>query len=124
MKRMHNIKITILILFLCGMLSPLCAQQAAKRLAYRILGKKTSARFEFVVCDTGSTDYFLLESRGKKISITANNDISLCMGLNYYLKHYAKVHISWYLPSEPVRAGSLPCIEQAVYKRAKVKNRF
>ena len=124
MKRMHNIKITVLILFLCGMLSPLYAQQAAERLAYRILGKKTSARFEFVVCDTGSTDYFLLESRGKKISITANNDISLCMGLNYYLKHYAKVHISWYLPSEPVRAGSLPCIEQAVYKRAKVKNRF
>ncbi|MBO4581811.1 MAG: alpha-N-acetylglucosaminidase [Bacteroidales bacterium] len=124
MNKSHKIKITVLLLFLCAVLGPLCAQQAAEKLACRMLGRKAGARFEFVLRDTAASDYFILASHGKKIRITGNNDISVAMGLNYYLRHYAKVHVPWYRPVEPIRITDMPGIEQPVYKRAKVEDRF
>lgn len=111
------------ILFIAGMLPVLTAQQAARQMAVRILGRKTAAHFEFVrLPDT--TDNFTLYTMGKKTVIAANNDISMAVGMNYYLRHYAKVHVSWYVPQRPITVSSWPVVPQPVTKQAVVPCRF
>ena len=65
------------------------AQQAAQQLAQRLLGE-VSQHFEFVVSNPSdlSDDYFALSQNNGRIVITGNNDISLCVGLNHYLRKY------------------------------------
>ena len=92
-------KILFLSIILFVGASPLQAQQAARQLAQRILGKQAK-QFEFVH-RTDTVDFFSLSSHGGKIRIEGNNDNSMAMGLNYYLKEYAHVYVSWYA-SQPV----------------------
>lgn len=40
-------------------------------------------------------DYFEIETRGGRPHITGNNSVSVAVGLNWYLKNYCGVHISW-----------------------------
>lgn len=40
-------------------------------------------------------DYFELSQKGNKIAITGSNLSSITTGINWYLKHYAGVHLSW-----------------------------
>lgn len=45
-------------------------------------------------CEGHAFDYFKLENDEDKICITANNGVSLAVGLNHYLKYDCKVNIS------------------------------
>lgn len=133
---------TTLLTLLLAILGTVNAQEAAQNLANRILGKKSS-KFEFVIpekekriakakqekttptADYGK-DYFTLEDADEKIRITGNSENSLAMGLNYYLRHYAHVHVSW-LANEPVELPKkLPSInsERPVTRQCEVNNRF
>lgn len=91
------------------------AQQAAEQLAERLLGQEAE-RFTFVVepeiiATTGKRnekvaiyeDCFSLhhDARTGKVVISGTDEISLCVGLNYYLRKYAKVHVSWF-STEPL----------------------
>lgn len=40
-------------------------------------------------------DFFELDSKGDKIVIRGNNYVSIATGLNWYLKYYAGIHLSW-----------------------------
>lgn len=42
-----------------------------------------------------AVDYFEIDSRGGRPHITGNNSVSVAVGLNWYLKNYCGVHISW-----------------------------
>ena len=54
------------------------------------------------MCQPDTIDFFQIEAAYEHhILIIGNNDNSLAMGLNYYLKHIAGVHVSWLL-CEPV----------------------
>ena len=91
-------------------------------LAKRILGDK-SAQFEFVY-QQDTLDFFQLSQHGDKVRIVGNNDNSLAMGLNHYLKYYAKTHVSWFL-REPVELPhALPPVGAPVRREALVKDRF
>ncbi|MBO4504327.1 MAG: alpha-N-acetylglucosaminidase [Bacteroidales bacterium] len=91
-------------------------------LATRILGDK-STKFEFVY-QSDTADYFVLSQHGDKVRIVGNNDNSLAMGLNHYLKYYAKTHVSWSL-REPVELPDLlPPVDAPVRREALVKDRF
>ena len=127
MKR-HFIKTALLSLIFLTM-SSANAQQAARQLSQRILGDKAS-QFEFAVPDNRKTEfhenYFSLENKDGKILITGNNDNSLAMGLNFYLRHYAHVYVSWNA-SDPVELPKkFPAIEgeKPIYKRTLVNDRF
>lgn len=54
---------------------------------------------QFVIQLKGSPDseedYFELESRSGKIIIRGNSYVNIATGLNWYLKYYAGVHLSW-----------------------------
>ncbi len=114
-------KIILLMMALSGM-SAVFAQQAAQALAQRLLGDKAS-HFVFVRVEAAA-DYYTLEQKGDCVSITANNDNSMAMGLNYYLKEYAHTHVSWYA-SEPVELPSvLPIVPRKVTHQCQMPVRF
>ncbi len=117
MKRIASFLIVVLLVA-----SPLYAQRAASQLAQRVLGKQ-AGQFEFVLrADT--VDYFTLSSHKGKVRVEGNNDNSMAMGLNYYLKAYAHVHVSWYA-SQPVELPrKLPQVEEPVTRRCEMPVRF
>ena len=50
-------------------------------------------------------DFFELDQQGDKVVIRGNNYVSIATGINWYLKYYAGIHLSWNgmtadLPSE------------------------
>ena len=93
------------------------SQTAAQQLAERLL-KEEAQRFEFNLCSeivssfsdsehdrmSFTKDCFMLynDKKSGKIVISGTDEISLCAGLNYYLRKYAKVHVSWF-DTEPLQ---------------------
>ena len=124
----HFIKTALLSLIFLTM-SSVNAQQAARQLSQRILGDNSS-QFEFVVPDNKKPEfhenYFSLENKDGKIQITANDDNSLAMGLNFYLRHYAHVYVSWNAADPVELPKKFPAIEseKPIYKRALVNDRY
>ncbi len=45
--------------------------------------------------DADGLDYFELSQRGQKPLIRANNTVNAAVGLNWYLKYYCGIHLSW-----------------------------
>lgn len=78
------------------------AQEAASALAHRLLGDEVR---HFVFYEIPSVDDTFLvapSADGKHILIGGNNDISIAVGLNHYLRKYAHVHVSWF-DTEPLQ---------------------
>ena len=40
-------------------------------------------------------DFFELDQKGNKVVIRGNNPVNIAAGLNWYLKYYAGIHLSW-----------------------------
>jgi alpha-N-acetylglucosaminidase len=59
------------------------------------IDKGASKKFVIEVAKDGSKDYFELSQKGKRVLIRGNNYISISVGINWYLKYYAGVHLSW-----------------------------
>lgn len=58
-----------------------------------------SSRFIFELAEQQSPeDFFELDTKGGKIVIRGNNYISIAAGLNWYLKYYAGVQVTWNNP--------------------------
>ena len=112
-------KLVLLALIFAG---TLLQASPADDLARRILGRK-AARFEFVE-SPADKDFFQVEQAGRKIRITGNNVNSQAMGLNWYLKHVAHVHVSWF-EDQPVQLPwRLPRVKTPVRRDARVQDRF
>lgn len=41
------------------------------------------------------TDFFELDQKGNKVVVRCNNPVSIATGVNWYLKYYAGIHLSW-----------------------------
>ena len=41
------------------------------------------------------TDFFELDQRGKKVVVRGNTYVNIASGINWYLKYYAGIHLSW-----------------------------
>lgn len=60
-----------------------------------------SKRFSFDLSDqTAEEDFFVIDTKKGKISIEGNTWVSVAAGLNWYLKYYAGVQISWNNPRQ------------------------
>lgn len=77
------------------------AQEAASALAKRLLGKEVVHFVFYEVPDSKDTFFVAPSADGKHILIGGNNDISIAVGLNHYLRKYAHVHVSWF-DTEPL----------------------
>lgn len=41
------------------------------------------------------TEYFELDQKGDKVVVRANSYVNMAVGLNWYLKYHANIHLSW-----------------------------
>ncbi|TKG94400.1 alpha-N-acetylglucosaminidase [Puteibacter caeruleilacunae] len=93
--------------------------QLVERLVPELSGKVI-----FKTIDTSESDVFELSTSKNKLIIKGNSQLSMAVGLNYYLKYYCNTHISWYAGNAIHLPENLPMIDGVVKKEAKVKNRF
>lgn len=54
----------------------------------------SSKNFELVL-QPGDEDFFELDQKGKKVVVRGNSWVNVAVGVNWYLKYYAGVHLSW-----------------------------
>ena len=119
---MKKVSYFLVFSFYLSIFSVTSAQDAARQLAVRILRDKAD-QFEFVL-RPADVDLFTLEQHGNKVRIGGNNDNSMAMGLNYYLKEYAKTHVSWYA-SQPVELPQrLPKVDEPIVRKCELPVRF
>lgn len=85
------------------------AQKPVYDLVERI-SSGSSKLFLFELVDLDSeTDFFEIDQKGGKVWIKGNNNISVATGLNWYLKYYAGVQITWNNPTAYL--GKLPKVK-------------
>ena len=98
------------------------AERQAKGLARRLV-PLYAGKIDFRQTDD-TIDVFTIHSNGPRLVIEGNNAISMATGLNYYLKNYCGVTVSWYA-FEPVQYPvQMPAVKTPVHVEAKVKDRF
>lgn len=94
------------IVFVCFMITVFCTEataenrstKAVSQLLDRIGGEGTALRMDLRLARTAKeneAEWFRISTRKHKPSIEANSINTLCMGVNWYLNHYAHVNISW-----------------------------
>jgi len=59
------------------------------------IDKGASKKFAIEIKKSGDKDYFELDQKGDRVQIKGNNYISVATGINWYLKYYAGIHLSW-----------------------------
>ena len=43
----------------------------------------------------GPNDFFELDQKGSKVVVRGNTYVNIATGINWYLKYYAGIHLSW-----------------------------
>lgn len=99
------------------------ASQAAVALLGRLLPNHID-RFTFLVIppETGR-DVFEIETHDSKVVIGGNTSVSMAMGLNWYLKHHCRCHVSWY-GDQLTLPNPLPLVESKVRRVAWARHRY
>lgn len=69
------------------------------------------------------TDFFELDQKGDKVVIRGNNYVSIATGLNWYLKYYAGVQLSWNGMTAQLPAV-LPAVPQKERHETDLKYRY
>ncbi|MBR4119666.1 MAG: alpha-N-acetylglucosaminidase [Bacteroidales bacterium] len=86
------------------------------------IDKGASDRFAIEICDSDK-DFFELSSNNNKILVKGNNFVSIATGINWYLKYYAGIHLSWNNMSNPL-PELLPIIEKPIRIESDIKYRY
>lgn len=56
---------------------------------------KGASRKFIIERENSLTDFFELDQKGDKVVVRGNNYVSIATGINWYLKYYAGIHLSW-----------------------------
>ena len=68
-------------------------------------------------------DFFELDQKGDKVVIRGNNYVNIATGLNWYLKYYAGIHLSWNGMTAKL-PESLPKVSTPVRKETNLSLRY
>ncbi|MDP9081452.1 MAG: alpha-N-acetylglucosaminidase [Bacteroidota bacterium] len=90
----------------------------------RLLPGKLSYFILKTIPATASRDSFYVQSQGDKILIEATNPLSMAKGLNYYLKNYCHISVSWYADEAIVVPTKLPAIDRPTGQPCRFDKRF
>lgn len=71
----------------------------------------------------GQSDFFELDQKGDKVVIRGNNYVNIATGLNWYLKYYAGIHLSWNGMTAKL-PESLPKVSTPVHKETNLSLRY
>lgn len=69
------------------------------------------------------TDFFELDQKGDKVVIRGNNPVSIATGLNWYLKYYAGIQLSWNGMTAQLPA-TLPAVPRKERHETELKYRY
>ena len=92
----------------------------------RRLGAEYKSWFEFNLCDNpkgNSNDYFELLNNNGKIFVKGNSGVSICVGLNHYLKYYCKVNICQ-VGDQAKMPSDIVFLDGTVFKETNAKVRY
>lgn len=83
-------------LFVISLLAGVLAMNGAHPVEGLLERVQPGASTRFVLKETGGDkDFFEIGSVNGKPSITGNNAVNVAAGVNWYLKYYAGIHLSW-----------------------------
>lgn len=103
-------KLIVLYTFLFLSVSSLWAITPIDGLLERI-DKGASKKFA-IELKRGSADFFELDQKGKKVVVRGNNYVNIASGINWYLKYYAGIQLTW-----NQMHATLPSVLPAVQKK-------
>lgn len=86
-------RLSILLVTLAASVGTLSAAHPVEDILERI-DPGSSSRF-IIRQNDSAEDFFEISAIDGKPSISGNSSVSIAAGLNWYLKYYAKVHLSW-----------------------------
>lgn len=82
------------------------------------------ASHKFIIqLQKGGNDFFELDQKGDKVVIRGNNYVNIATGLNWYLKYYAGIHLSWNGMTAEL-PESLPKVSTPVRKETNLSLRY
>lgn len=86
-------------------------------------GSKGKISFNLVKVADSSPDFFEIDMKGGRPRISGNSSVSLAVGLNWYLKYYCGIHLSWNHMSQSL-PDVLPSVQNKVRKETPLKMRY
>lgn len=116
MDRKHRI-VYVLLFFL-----PLMASANPINGLLERIDKGASKRFKIEVIKK-SKDFFELDQQGDRVVVRGNNYINIATGINWYLKYYAGIHLSWNGMQVKLPAV-LPAIHRKEYRETDLSLRY
>lgn len=82
------------------------------------------ASHKFIIqLQKGGNDFFELDQKGNKVVIRGNNYVNIATGLNWYLKYYAGIHLSWNGMTAQL-PESLPKVDTPLHKETNLSLRY
>ncbi|MDR3794534.1 alpha-N-acetylglucosaminidase [Phocaeicola sp.] len=82
------------------------------------------ASHKFIIqLQKGENDFFELDQKGNKVVIRGNNYVNIATGLNWYLKYYAGIHLSWNGMTAQL-PESLPKVDTPLRKETNLSLRY
>lgn len=82
------------------------------------------ASHKFIIqLQKGGNDFFELDQKGNKVVIRGNNYVNIATGLNWYLKYYADIHLSWNGMTAQL-PESLPKVDTPLRKETNLSLRY
>ncbi len=82
------------------------------------------ASHKFIIqLQKGGNDFFELDQKGNKVVIRGNNYVNIATGLNWYLKYYAGIHLSWNGMTAQL-PESLPKVDTPLRKETNLSLRY
>lgn len=86
-------------------------------------GSKGKISFNLVKVADSSPDFFEIDMKGGRPRISGNSSVSLAVGLNWYLKYYCGIHLSWNHMSQSL-PDVMPSVQNKVRKETPLKMRY
>lgn len=118
---MKNLRLTLVFVASIALSLPLFAVEVIDGMLERIdPGLSRKIKVEIV---PDSVDRFELSQQGVYPVVRANNPVSAAVGINWYLKHCAGVHLSWNSMTAAM-PDTLPAVKEPVVRTTDLKMRY
>ena len=86
-------------------------------------GASKKFKTELVKAGHAGTDFFELSQQGKRVVVRGNTWVNVATGVNWYLKYYAGVHITWNNPKAKL-PDVLPAVDRKERHETALKLRY
>ena len=84
--------VTLMLLMVCMKMGASPIDQLLERIDK---GASKKFKIELVKTKNPQVDFFELDQQGQRVVVRANNWVSAAVGVNWYLKHFAGIHLTW-----------------------------